>query len=855
MIVDYSKIKLIAKNILFFSLSFVVYCLISLFLWGLPKNLGGEVLGLGDDPLQYIWGIKWVLYSFENHINPIITFKQVYPAGSNLSWSVGNSFTADFLSLPITLKLGAIFSYNIWVILSPVLASMSALILFYYLTRNYFAAFIGGYMYGFSSYELGQLLGHLNLFGGTFIIPILLLISILLYQDKINKMLYMLIYSFLLILLFGFSLEIFTSLTLFSYISVLIAFLILKEERKAIFRLGKYLTISYIITSIILVPYFYFLYLGLPFIEVFNDPSIFSADLLNYIIPTPITLIGGSYFEKLASRFSGNFSEEGAYIGLPLLLVTYIYIKKETQTKIKKLILSVLTVMVIFSLGPYVHILGHHTLPSPYWLVTKLPIIANMLPTRFTLYTALLFSLIETITLSRLVKGYQRYILGFLIILFLLPNFKLYKQIITKYKVPNIFNTKICDKYIYTNDDIFIIPFNNLNGLYQVKSNLCFNMTNSAFDIIIPARKWPWLDFLRRNNIFTESTPTIIDYKIVRSFIGTNKINYIIVTKNYYNGWKTLLNLSLNTKPEFVEGVYLYKVPNSILNNPKYRSLTYMKESIIYSNIAKFTYLFNAAIEFLYKQGSISKLYPTYLEEYGYLDKSFGHHKDPHNNWTKDGGWIGGLGCPDGKGECFGVGVVGTINEVKPIIEQYKSQAVEIYFPYPKIYNSKDKNGNGQLLMIFRAPKPKPVISHLPYIVDFKSTGNAKLFELSGFCKSENWGTWSCAKEVTINFDFTGNVKTPLFLKLYFNALATPSHLQTFDFYLNDNLIKQLTFNNNNENQVTFDISKIVKAHNTFVIQIPDATTPKSLGINADTRLLGIGLIKLIFTDNKNSIK
>ncbi|MGC9079928.1 MAG: hypothetical protein ACP5G1_04280, partial [Nanopusillaceae archaeon] len=555
--------------------------------------------------------------------------------------------------------------------------------------------------------ELGQLLVHLNLFGGTFIIPILLLMLILLYQDKINKILYTLIYSFLLILLFGFSLEIFTSLTLFSYISILIAFFILKGERKTILKLAKHLTISYIIASVILMPYFYFLYLGLPFVEVFNDPSIYSADLLNYIIPTPITLIGGDYFEKLASHFLGNFFEEGAYIGLPLLLTTYIYIKKENETNIKKLILVILAVIILFSLGPYVHVLGHLTLPSPYWLVTKLPVIANMLPTRFTLYTALLFSLIGAITLSKLVKGYKRYILGFLIILFLLPNFKLYKQIITKYKIPKIFNTKICDKYINANDNVLIIPFNNLSGLYQVNSNLCFNMTNSAFDIIIPARKWPWLDFMRKNNIFSNNTVSIIYYKIVRSFIRANKINYIIVTKGYYKGWKNLLNLSLKTKPEFVEGVYLYKVPNSILNNPKYGSLTYMKESIVYSNIAKFTYLFNAAIMFLYGKENVDKLYPKYLEEHGYLDKSFGYQTGKAKNWTENGGWVGRWGCPDGKGECFGVGVVGSIDEVKPIIEQYKLQAVEIYFPYPKIYNKDDGNESGELLIIFKAPKIK----------------------------------------------------------------------------------------------------------------------------------------------------
>jgi len=123
--------------------------------------------------------------------------------------------------------------------------------------------------------------------------------------------------------------------------------------------------------------------------------------------------------------------------------------------------------------------------------------------------------------------------------------------------------------------------------------------------------------------------------------------------------------------------------------------------------IKLFSTLLSSSQKFLSDGGDPSKLYPEHLEENGYLPKSFGYQPGTANNWTKNGGWIGQWGCPDGKGKCFGIGVVGSIDQVKPIIDKYKSKALQIFFPYPKLYNPNSSQGTGQLLIIFRDPEPK----------------------------------------------------------------------------------------------------------------------------------------------------
>ncbi len=131
------------------------------------------------------------------------------------------------------------------------------------------------------------------------------------------------------------------------------------------------------------------------------------------------------------------------------------------------------------------------------------------------------------------------------------------------------------------------------------------------------------------------------------------------------------------------------------LRSPRYKN---------YLN-STFSTLYNSSVTFLSKGNAPSKLLPQYLEEHGYLDKSFGYETGPAANWTKNNGWIGQWTCPDGKGVCFGVGLTGNINNLKPIIEKYKPQALQVFFPYPKVYAENSKDTNGQLLIVFRSPK------------------------------------------------------------------------------------------------------------------------------------------------------
>jgi hypothetical protein len=115
-----------------------------------------------------------------------------------------------------------------------------------------------------------------------------------------------------------------------------------------------------------------------------------------------------------------------------------------------------------------------------------------------------------------------------------------------------------------------------------------------------------------------------------------------------------------------------------------------------------FSALFTAAGRFLLDKNELSNLYPQYLEEHGYLNKSFGYQAGPAYKWMQDRYWIGERSC--GKVPCVGIGIVGRYDDIRGIIDRYGSQAAQIFFPNPVALapaSTVAGDARGELLLVF----------------------------------------------------------------------------------------------------------------------------------------------------------
>ena len=143
-------------------LALAVYGLLAFCFWGIGPLVegGSQYVGVFDDPQIPIWSFAWWLHAIEHGSNPLYTHEIWAPSGVDLAW-VNTVPPVAVLFAPLTWLLGPVPSYDIAAVLLPAVAAWSAYLLCRHLTGGRFwPSLVGGYLFGFSSYVLGHVLGQ-----------------------------------------------------------------------------------------------------------------------------------------------------------------------------------------------------------------------------------------------------------------------------------------------------------------------------------------------------------------------------------------------------------------------------------------------------------------------------------------------------------------------------------------------------------------------------------------------------------------------------------------------------------------------------------------------------------------------
>src|SRR4051794_39429478 len=135
---------------------------------------GWTYLGTNTDPQIFIWSFAWWPHAIAHGMNPIVTHAVWAPDGFDLAWTN----VAPALSLlfsPLTVAVGPLAAYEVALMLMPALSGWTASLLCRHTPRQFWPSLIGGYLFGFSSYELGQTQQHLHI-SAAFVVPLLALV-------------------------------------------------------------------------------------------------------------------------------------------------------------------------------------------------------------------------------------------------------------------------------------------------------------------------------------------------------------------------------------------------------------------------------------------------------------------------------------------------------------------------------------------------------------------------------------------------------------------------------------------------------------------------------------------------------
>jgi hypothetical protein len=545
--------------------AFFVYSIVSVLYFGLPvlRHFTEGYIGSGTDPTIFIWCLYWWPYALVHGQNLFLTSAIWAPQGTNLAWATAVP-GLSFLAAPITFTFGPVASYNTLMLLSPVLAALTTYILIHHLTNAFWPSLIGGYLFGFSSYEIAQMTAHLHL---VFIlaIPLCTYLAVLFFENRIRPIAFTLLMGVTLSFQFLISTEVFATMTIFGFMGLTLAIVIFPSIRAQILPKGGMVVGAYALAALLISPYVYYL-------VAFGEPSImihmltnslvyFSSDLLNIFFPTTATLVGSREFWTLAATFRSNISEEGAYIGLPLLVVISIYSLRLWHSRAGKLLTISLGLIVVASLGPVLMIAGKNTMKLPWRLLIHVPLIDEALPARFMVYASLVISLmaatfLSDLRISKLVK-YGLVCLGIVLLIPNLPQGYWAGSIST----PAFFSQGLYKDYIGKNENVIIIPYgeNGQSMVWQAETGMYFRMAGGY--VGLPPSRFGYLP-IERTFYYGTLFPGYAEQ--LRAFLASQDVQAVIVADSEPKVFFQLFD-TLGVEPEHIGGVTIYRVPQLTL--------------------------------------------------------------------------------------------------------------------------------------------------------------------------------------------------------------------------------------------------------------------------------------------------
>ena len=369
----------------YFGLSAIPY-------WGFWTAGGTRIAGKGGDLSTDAWFLEWVCYALVHLHNPLVTDWGNYPYGVNGVTNLSMPLLG-VLGTPVTLAFGAFVTTTLLFTLAFPLSSLSAYLLIGRWVRWQPAAFGGGLLYGFSPYLAAQGGSHLNLV----FVPLPPLIFLVLYQIASGRARRAWVWGTVLALLcvaqFLISAEVLVSTIIVGVIGLFIAAAVNRAAARDPWKLiARAIGIASAITALLLAYPLWLLTAGPARVSgPVQDTSLYRGNLLAPLIPDSSMHFRVTGWLRLANTFSGTTSEDGLYIGLPLLVVLIAGAIALRHRPVMKVAALTTIAAFIVSLGSRLTV-GRYVwtaVPLPEAALTHIPILDNTIAARYSLYVML----------------------------------------------------------------------------------------------------------------------------------------------------------------------------------------------------------------------------------------------------------------------------------------------------------------------------------------------------------------------------------------------------------------------------------------------------------------------------------
>jgi len=515
-----------------------------------------------SDPTQFMWAMVWWPYAILHGLNPFISHVIWVPDGANLA-SATSVPGAALVAAPLTAIAGPVVSYNVLTVLAPVAGAWFAYRLCLQITRAPGPSILGGFLYGFSSYELGHLIGLLHTVF-IFAPPVTALLTLKRLDGSLGPRRYTALMAVTLVVQLLLSTEMLLTMTLMGAATLAVAWLLsAPEDRRRIVALLGPLVGAYAVMVIVCSPYLYYeLVRGSPYAQGWG--ALYPADAVNFLVPTEITWLGGHAFAAVSNSFRGNLTENGAYIGLPLALIIAAYAVQSWRTRTAKIALTTLALAVLWSLGSRLTVVGDPTFRLPWFEFARLPLLDQVIPIRAMVYVALICAVIAAKWLADAgPHPVRRWALAALAVVFLLPNTGAAypgSSITTFHRrldEPAFFTTGLYKHYLSRDEVVLPLPYGSSGDslLWQARTDMYFRLASGYFGK--PPSVYAADPVVAQ---LTADAPRAAAPAQLRAFIALHQVDAVIAGRAEAGPWASVL-ARLGLRPVIVGDVLLWRVP------------------------------------------------------------------------------------------------------------------------------------------------------------------------------------------------------------------------------------------------------------------------------------------------------
>ena len=335
-------------------------------------NPGGSWIGSPKDPQLFIWYLGWIPKELSLGHNPLFTDHLSYPPGVNLMWNTSMIFPA-LLLWPVTTLFGPVVAYNVLITAGIALSAWFGFIAAQRFIDRPILCFAAGLVYGFSPALIAQAMGHPHVMVALFP-PIALILG---HEILVRRRMHPAAAGALAGVAAAAQLltgeELLAMTLLIAAIGVALLALLHRDEVAPSLPYVAKATATALGVFAVLAAYpLGFQFLGPQRVSgSLQPPDVYVSDLLAFVVPSNFI------------HFTGNNTENGAYVGLPLLVLFGAgLVIGWSKPAIRWLGLMTLIVAVL-SLGPHLHVNGNMTpLPLPWAAISQLPLMESALPSR-----------------------------------------------------------------------------------------------------------------------------------------------------------------------------------------------------------------------------------------------------------------------------------------------------------------------------------------------------------------------------------------------------------------------------------------------------------------------------------------